>query len=281
MRPRSEPIEHALAVELRRPHRGLSLFWLGQAGFLLRQDERVILIDPYLSDSLAEKYRGQRFDHRRMMPAPIAPDEVPRVDLVLCTHRHGDHMDPGTLRALAMRHSGCQFVVPAAELSHASALGPSADRLVAAEAGAALQPVDGVLIMPVAAAHETLRRDDAGRHHFLGYGIFVDAIRLYHSGDCVPYAGLANTVGSLDATLALLPVNGRDQTRADAGVPGNFTLEEAVALCRDTQIPDLIPHHWGMFAFNSIEARSIDALADVCEQPRILRPALDRYHRLG
>ncbi len=280
MRPRPQTIERALADELGRPHRGLSLFWLGQAGFLLRQDERVILIDAYLSDSLAEKYRGQRFDHRRMMQAPIAPDGLPRVDLVLCTHRHGDHMDPDTLKALAARHPGCRFVVPAAELSHASGLGLPADRLVAADAGVALQPVEGVLIMPVPAAHETLRRDDAGRHHFLGYGVFVGGIRLYHSGDCVPYAGLADHVRSLRATLALMPVNGRDQTRADAGVPGNFTLEEAVALCRDTQIPDLIPHHWGMFAFNSIEANAIDALASVSAQPRILRPALDCCHRV-
>ena len=35
-----------LAAVVAAPHRGLSLFWLGQAGFLLRHHDAVLLIDP-------------------------------------------------------------------------------------------------------------------------------------------------------------------------------------------------------------------------------------------
>jgi L-ascorbate metabolism protein UlaG (beta-lactamase superfamily) len=47
--------------------RTLRLYWLGQAGFLIdAAPEHAprplrLLIDPYLSDSLAEKYRGKEF----------------------------------------------------------------------------------------------------------------------------------------------------------------------------------------------------------------------------
>jgi L-ascorbate metabolism protein UlaG (beta-lactamase superfamily) len=279
MRPVPKVLDGSLADELARSHEGLSLFWLGQAGFLLRHDERVVLIDPYLSDSLAEKYRGRPFDHRRSMTAPITPEAVPRVDLVLCTHRHGDHMDAGTLPVLAQLHPGCRFVVPTAERPHASAIGLPPDRLIAADVGTTLSPLDGVSITPIPAAHETLKRDEAGRHHFLGYCIEVDGARLYHSGDCVPYDGLVEIVRAQGPTLGLLPVNGRDAFRAAAGVPGNFTLDEAIALCRAAGIADLMPHHWGMFAFNSIDAHLIDALAE-SNHPTITRPALDHSYRL-
>jgi L-ascorbate metabolism protein UlaG (beta-lactamase superfamily) len=59
-------------------------------------------------------------------------------------------------------------------------------------------------------------------------------------------------------TLALLPVNGRDLHRAGNGVPGNFTLAEALALCEAAGIPTMIAHHWGMFDFNTVTREELD-----------------------
>ncbi len=260
---------------------GLALAWLGQAGFLLRTGDAVVLVDPYLSDHLAEKYQGTTLPHRRMMPAPIAADAIPRVDLVICTHRHGDHMDPGTLPVLAARHPGCLFVVPAAELAHAVGLGLPAGRLIPADAGCASRPLPqhDLTLHPVAAAHEHLEQDERGHHRFLGYGIETGGCRLYHGGDCVPYPGLADTLRALAPELALLPVNGRDAARAEAGIPGNFTLDEAIALCAEAGVAHLIPHHFGMFAFNTADPALIDAAASAAgaqaasdRRPDLLRP---------
>ena len=275
-----EPLGDELARVLRQPHAGVSLMWLGQAGFLLRLDTAIVLIDPYLSDSLARKYRGQRFGHQRMMAAPILPEALPQVDLVLCTHRHGDHMDPGTLPALARLHPDCRFVVPAAETGHAQAIGLRADRLVPAMAGETRHLL-GLSIVPIPAAHEQLEMDAAGRHRFLGYGINGRDCRLYHSGDCVPYEGLESVVAGLGASLALLPVNGRDAERRAAGVPGNFTLDEAAALCRKAGIEEMIAHHWGMFDFNTCDPAAIEALAAMSAAPRIIRPRTDCAWRIS
>lgn len=276
---RSPLPEGGLAAWLAQPFAGLGLAWLGQAGFLLRLGETVVLVDPYLSDHLAAKYRGTRFPHARMMAAPIAPDGFPRVDLVVCTHRHSDHMDPGTLPVLSARHPGCRFVVPASERDHAEALGLDPARLVPASAGQALRPAGLDLVLsPIPAAHERLERDGEGRHRFLGYGIEVAGMRLYHSGDCIPYPGLVDAVRDLAPDMALLPVNGRDPVRAGAGIPGNFTLDEAVALCEAAAIPLMVPHHWGMFDFNTADPALIDAAAArqgaSGRPPGLLRPDL-------
>lgn len=82
------------------------LYWLGQAGFLIRTKQASWLIDPYLSDSLAEKYKGKHYPHIRMMPAPIRVQDLTNVDGVLCTHKHTDHMDAGTLIPLFQRYLG-------------------------------------------------------------------------------------------------------------------------------------------------------------------------------
>lgn len=235
------------------------LYWLGQAGFVIESGGFRMLIDPYLSDSLAEKYQGTKFPHTRMMPAPIVPDELDRLDVVLCTHRHTDHMDPGTLQPLAERFPDLRFVVPAAVIDEAiKRCGVGIERLIPVNAGERIEIVPGCFVSPIPSAHESLDRDAEGRYPWLGYVIDAGAVRLYHSGDCVPYPGLAEALAAFKPHVALLPVNGRDAERSGNGVPGNFTLDEAIALAKEGGAHALIAHHYGLFDFNTVPTDLID-----------------------
>ena len=271
-----------LAARLGRPEPQLALYWLGQAGFALAWREWRVLIDPYLSDHLARKYAEHEFSHERMMAAPLAVEDLARVDFVLCTHRHGDHLDPVALPALAERHPGCGFVVPAADLDHARSLGLPAERLTGAEAGQVLTLAPGLEVRPLPAAHEELETDPAGHHRFLGYVVTAGPHRVYHSGDCVPYPGLDQRLRDLRCDLALLPVNGRDAYLRSRGIAGNFTLAEAAELCRRAAIPGMIAHHYGMFAFNTVDpARVDDEAAHATADPlRVLRALPGRRYVL-
>jgi L-ascorbate metabolism protein UlaG (beta-lactamase superfamily) len=235
------------------------LYWLGQAGFVIEFGGFRMLIDPYLSDSLAEKYQGTKFPHTRMMAAPIQLGELDRLDLVLCTHRHTDHMDPGTLQPLAGRFPHARFVVPAAVIDEAGRrCGVGTDRLIPVNAGDRAEILDGCIVSPIASAHETLDKDANENYPWLGYVINARGVRLYHSGDCIPYPGLKEAMAAYAPHVALLPVNGRDAERSGNGVPGNFTLDEAVALARNGGARAMIAHHYGLFDFNTVSADVID-----------------------
>ncbi len=256
----STSLRERLADSSAAPRHGEVVFyWLGQAGFVIESGGFRMLIDPYLSDSLAQKYKGTKFPHTRMIAAPVLPDELDRLDVVLCTHRHTDHMDPGTLQPLGRQFQNLRFVVPAAVVDEAiKRCGVGCERLVPVNAGERIEVLPGCFVSPIASAHESLDRDAEGRYPWLGYAIEASGLRMYHSGDCVPYAGLDEAVSAFEPHVALLPVNGRDAERSGNGVPGNFTLDEAVALAKNSGARALIAHHYGLFDFNTIPSDVID-----------------------
>ncbi len=66
----------------------LWLRWLGVAGIALRQGERVLAVDPYLTRiPFWRQYVGRVTPNR-----PLVAATVPRCDLVAVTHAHFDHL---------------------------------------------------------------------------------------------------------------------------------------------------------------------------------------------
>lgn len=51
-------------------------------------------------------------------------------------------------------------------------------------------PLPQLSITALASAHESLSVDENGQHAWLGYVLDLGGLRIYHSGDCIPYPRL-------------------------------------------------------------------------------------------
>ncbi len=127
-------------------------------------------------------------------------------------------------------------------------MGLPRDRLVGLDSGQEAERA-GFQVRAIPSAHEGLDTDEQGRHLFLGYIIESEGMRLYHSGDSLAYAGLAEQLGPDRFDVLFLPINGRDPAR---GVPGNMTADEAVDLAAQVGPRFVVPHHYDMFTFNTV-----------------------------
>jgi L-ascorbate 6-phosphate lactonase len=256
-----EPVRHgpALLAEIAEttPAAGsLAVWWLGQSGFLIKSRRGLLAVDLYLSEYLTAKYAATDRPHVRMTRAPLRGHDLGAVDVVLASHRHSDHLDPGTLPDL-LAASSAVLVLPEAIRRHALAVGLAADRLVGIDAGERLEHA-GFRIRAVPSAHERLDTDASGRHLYLGYVIESEGRRVYHSGDSLDYPGLNESLGTAPFDVLFLPINGRDPAR---GVPGNMTAAEAVDLAARVRPRYVVPHHYDMFTFNTVPVELFLALA--------------------
>ena len=256
-----------------RARGGFHIWWLGQSGFLIQQDGRHILLDPYLSDSLTRKYAGTDKPHVRMPRRVIDPARLDFIDVVTSSHNHTDHLDGETLRPLIQANPRMAIVVPEANRAFAAErIGVEPARLIGVDDGVTVGA--GFAITGVPAAHETVERDAAGRHVYLGYVIDTGKKRVYHSGDTVLHEGMVERLRPFGVDIALLPINGRSPERR---VAGNLDGPEAARLARDIGAKLAIPCHYEMFEFNTASPEGFVAEAERLGQPVRVLQAGERW----
>jgi L-ascorbate metabolism protein UlaG (beta-lactamase superfamily) len=233
----------------KNPHQ-LHLWWLGQSGFLIQWQGHHLLVDPYLSDSLTKKYAATNKPHVRMTERILAAERLDFVDIVTSSHNHTDHLDGETLIPLLNANPNLKVLLSRANVNFAAErLQVLPERLTPIRANGEAIHLDSFIFHAIPSAHESLEPDENGDHLFIGLIIQIGKWTIYHSGDCVPYAGLVERLKNWKIDLALLPINGRDPTR---GVAGNFTAEEAAHLAKQIDSGLVIPCHYEMFEFNSV-----------------------------
>lgn len=235
-------------VAERRNQPGLHIWWLGQSGFLLAHHGHCALLDPYLSDSLTEKYAKTDKPHARMTRQVIDPLKLDFISVVTASHNHTDHLDAQTLKPLMDVNPDLAVIVPTANRTFAAdRLGIDPLELLAIDTGESIE-VSGFSFTAVPAAHETIERDAAGRCRFVGFIVQVGGWTVYHSGDTIRFDGMAEHLRWFAVDIALLPINGREPQRR---VAGNLSGPEAAQLAHDIGAGVVIPCHYEMFAFNT------------------------------
>ena len=250
------------------PGDGFALWWLGQSGFLVKHQERHLLFDPYLSDSLTRKYADTDKPHVRMTELIVDPARLDFIDVVTSSHNHTDHLDGDTLRPLIWANPAMKLVIPAANRAFvADRLGCELNWPLGMDDGTTTRVAD-IEFHGIPAAHESVDRDAEGQCHFLGYVVRLGRWTIYHSGDTVRYEGMSERLSQFDIDVAILPING---SRPERRVAGNLTGEAAARLAHDIQARLVVPCHFEMFEFNTESpAAFIEACARLGQKCRVL-----------
>jgi len=172
-----------------------ALTWIGHATFLVQLGGSSALIDPVMAPKIAG-----------LIPRNVAPglawQALPKIDLVLVTHNHRDHMDAPTLAQLG---PDPVYVVP-------RGLGEWFRRAglprVLEMGWWQQEEIAGIKVSFVPAEHWSRRGlFDINQTWWGGYVLERGGLRVYHSGDTAWFDGFAligERCGPIDA--AMLPI---------------------------------------------------------------------------
>jgi L-ascorbate metabolism protein UlaG (beta-lactamase superfamily) len=225
----------------------IALWWLGQAGFLVRGAGMSLLIDPFLS----------QHEGREVTP-PFTAEECPKVDYILCTHEHIDHMDLPTLQIIMHNSTETRIIAPLPIVEQMTKVGIAADRVQGVQPGEEIKLGD-TTVFPIEAVHGINfppvvynfgLEESGGLYRFLGYVVELNGVKIYHAGDLLIHDGLIQRLLDLQVDLALLPINGRSYFRERQNLVGNIDEREAADLAAAAGIPAVIPTHYEMFGAN-------------------------------
>lgn len=217
-----------------------AITWIGHATLLVQVDGLSVLTDPQWSDRAGPtSWLGPR----RLGPPGLAFESLPRIDVVVISHDHFDHLDLPTVRRLAATHDPL-FLVPLGlrawfrdnGMSHVEELDWWQER-----------DYRGVRFVCVPAQHFAQRSFwDANRRLWASWAIVGRERRVYFGGDTGYFGGFREAgrrLGPFDvAALAIgayLP--------AEIMHAVHTTPEEAVQAFLDLDGRVMMGMHWGTF----------------------------------
>jgi L-ascorbate metabolism protein UlaG (beta-lactamase superfamily) len=221
------------------PPSELRVTWLGHSTLLVELDGHTILTDPVWGErSGPVDWAGPA----RWYPPPIALEDLPRIDAVLISHDHYDHLDHPTI--VALKDHETRFIVPLGVGAHLAYWGVPEARIVELDWWDRTS-VGALEVVCTPARHASGRTlIDSDRTLWASYALIGPRHRVYFSGDTGLFPALAD-IGDRFGPF--------DLTMIEAGAYGSawpdwhLGPEQAVTAHRMVRGRVMLPIHWGLF----------------------------------
>ena len=226
-------------LERLRAARGASVTWVGHATVLVQLDGVTFLTDPNWSQVSGP---FGLIGVSRYTPPGIRFEDLPRIDFVLVSHDHYDHLDEHTVKRL-VQASDPRFIVPGGIGAWLRDRGVT--KIDELEWGESTR-IKGLTVVCTPAQHGSGRTvADQGRRLWSSWAV-LGSKRFYFGGDTGYYGHFRETGDALGPfDLAALPIGSYTPRSTSRAV--HLNPEEALQAWEDLRAREFLGIHWGTF----------------------------------
>lgn len=216
------------------------LIWFGHSSFLLQLKGKNILLDPMFGKVAAPHplLGGKRFNES----FPIAIEKLPKIDAVLFSHDHYDHLDYETI--LKIKDKTNHFFVPLGVGEHLKTWGVTADKITELDWWQETQ-FEGLKFVCTPAQHFSGRKFNTGQSTlWSSWVIQSNTENIYFSGDsgyAAHFKEIGNKYGPFD--LALMECGQYNNLWSDIHMMPEQTAQAGL----DVKATKIMPIHWAGF----------------------------------
>uniref|UniRef100_A0A8C5HG45 N-acyl-phosphatidylethanolamine-hydrolyzing phospholipase D n=2 Tax=Gouania willdenowi TaxID=441366 RepID=A0A8C5HG45_GOUWI len=247
------------------PSPGLRVTWLGHASVLVEIDGVNVLTDPIFSQRASPL---QFMGPKRYRGPPCTVEQLPRIDAVVISHSHYDHLDVGSVTSLNARFGGeLRWFVPLGLMDWLVKMGCENVMELDWWEENCIPGHDDVTFVCTPSQHWSKRSAlDDNKTLWGSWSVLGPDHRFFFAGDtgyCPTFQEIGRRFGPFD--LAAIPIGAylpRDVMKGQHVDP-----EEAVQIHQDLQAKQSVAIHWGTFAL---------AYEHYMEPPARLRDAVEQ-----
>ncbi|MBC9820846.1 MBL fold metallo-hydrolase [Terrabacter sp. MAHUQ-38] len=221
----------------------LAVTWYGHATSVVELDGRRFLLDPVFGDRVSP---SMLVGPKRMHPVPGGIAEIPRLDAVVISHDHYDHLDEPSIKQLERSHRP-HYVVPLGVDEHLRAWGVPAARVTTLDWREETE-VAGIRITCCEARHFSGRGFVRNQTLWAAWALRGPHHAVFFGGDSGPthrYADIGADLGPFDLTI--IPIGAYSVHWPDIHLNPEQAIEAHLDVNKGETDSVLLPIHWATF----------------------------------
>lgn len=239
-KPEPIDVQHVDSLEVANYKGSTRFVWFGHSAFLLQIDGKTVLIDPMFGAVPAPHplLGGKRFSD----DLPIEIEKLPKIDAVLISHDHYDHLDYGSIKKLM--HKVDRFYTPLGLGVHLTKWGVEKEKIVELDWWQEAE-LEGLVFASTPAQHFSGRGlTDRDKTQWCSWVIQSNTERIFFSGDS-GYADHFKEIGQKYGPFDFAMMECGQYNKLWHEI--HMFPEETALAGVDVKAEKVMPIHWGAF----------------------------------
>ncbi len=212
-----------------------AIFWLGHSSAIMDIKGKRVIFDPVLDNAAPLSFAVPRFDI-----SPIKREDLPKVDFVVITHNHYDHLEKESIQSIDTK----LFIVPLGVGQTLENWGVPKEKIVEIGWGEKYEK-DGLSFVAKEGVHYSGRASwDKNQTLWNSYVLLSEDMKIFWGGDTgysEHFKKIGEEFGGFD--FVALEIDGWNPAWRRTHLFPNEVIQAA----KDLNAKVLLPIHWGVF----------------------------------